>query len=75
MCAASISVRASSTRPTSASASISQNVQSQKDKLRTELEYQVALKAQVEIMSLHQKLDLLVQSSRERDAAEFTPAP
>lgn len=38
----------------------SQNVQSQKDRLRTELEYQVALKAQVEIMGLHQKLDLLI---------------
>jgi len=36
---------------------ISQNLQSQKDRLRTELEYQVALKAQFEIMQLHRKLD------------------
>jgi CRP/FNR family cyclic AMP-dependent transcriptional regulator len=36
---------------------ISQNLQSQKDRLRTELEYQVALKAQFEIMQLHRKVD------------------
>lgn len=38
---------------------ISQNVQGQKDRLRTEMEYQVALKAQFEIMQLHRKLDEL----------------
>jgi uncharacterized membrane protein len=36
---------------------ISQNMQTQKDRLRTELEYQVALKAQFEIMQLHRKVD------------------
>ena len=36
---------------------ISQNLQSQKDRLRTEMEYQVALKAQFEIMQLHRKMD------------------
>jgi CRP/FNR family cyclic AMP-dependent transcriptional regulator len=38
---------------------ISQNVQGQKDRIRTELEYQVALKAQFEIMQLHRKMDEL----------------
>ena len=38
---------------------ISQNVQGQKDRMRTELEYQVALKAQYEITQLHRKLDEL----------------
>src|SRR5439155_26405950 len=41
---------------------ISQSVQSQKDRLRTELEYQVALKAQFEIMQLHSKLDELPET-------------
>lgn len=36
---------------------ISQNLQSQKDRVRSELDYQVALKMQVEFMHLHQKLD------------------
>jgi uncharacterized membrane protein len=36
---------------------ISQNLQSQKDRLRTVMEYQVALKAQFEIMQLHRKMD------------------
>jgi uncharacterized membrane protein len=53
---------------------ISQNLQSQKDRLRTELEYQVALKAQFEIMQLHRKLDELpgtvkgIVESREKEA-------
>lgn len=38
---------------------ISQNAQAQKDRIRTELEYQTALKAQFEIMQLHRKLDEL----------------
>lgn len=38
---------------------ISQNLQSQKDRIRTQLEYQVALKMQLEIMQLHQKIDRL----------------
>jgi uncharacterized membrane protein len=46
---------------------ISQNLQSQKDRMRTELEYQVALKAQFEIMQLHRKIDELPQRIRERN--------
>jgi len=38
---------------------VSQNAQRRKDQLRTELEYQVALKMQVEIMQLHRRLDEL----------------
>jgi CRP/FNR family cyclic AMP-dependent transcriptional regulator len=38
---------------------ISQSVQGQKDRLRTELEYQVALKAQLDIIQLHRKVDEL----------------
>jgi len=52
---------------------ISQNMQSQKDRLRTELEYQVALKAQFEIMQLHQKLDALPGTLKEI-IAEKDPA-
>jgi CRP/FNR family transcriptional regulator, cyclic AMP receptor protein len=37
----------------------SQNVQAKKDRIRTDIEYQVAMKMQVEIMQLHQKLDRL----------------
>jgi len=44
---------------------ISQNMQTQKDRLRTELEYQVALKAQFEIMQLHRKLDALPATLKE----------
>jgi len=58
---------------------ISQNLQSQKDRLRTELEYQVALKAQFEIMQLHRKLDELPQALAERLTppvpARTTPRP
>ena len=38
---------------------ISQDAQGRKDRLRTEMEYQVALKAQFEIMQLHRKMDEL----------------
>ena len=38
---------------------ITQAAQGRKDRLRTELEYQVALKMQVEIMQLHRRLDEL----------------
>jgi uncharacterized membrane protein len=53
---------------------ISQNMQSQKDRLRTELEYQVALKAQFEIMQLHRKLDALPGTLREM-MEEKEPVP
>ena len=36
---------------------ISQNEQSQKDRVRNEVEYQIALKLQLEMMQLHRKLD------------------
>ncbi|QOV88200.1 cyclic nucleotide-binding domain-containing protein [Humisphaera borealis] len=39
---------------------VAQDQQSRKDRTRTELEYQVALKMQVEMMQLHQKLDTLI---------------
>jgi uncharacterized membrane protein len=38
---------------------VSQNQQSKQDRIRADIEYQVALKMQVEIMQLHQKLDRL----------------
>lgn len=52
---------------------ISQNVQSQKDRLRTELEYQVALKAQFEIMQLHSKLDALQETLVEMKSGSAPP--
>jgi CRP-like cAMP-binding protein len=36
---------------------VAQSVQSRNDRIRTEIEYQVALKMQFEIMQLHQKMD------------------
>ena len=38
---------------------MSQNRQSEKDRLATEHDYEVNLKAELEIMSLHEKIDLL----------------
>jgi uncharacterized membrane protein len=43
---------------------VSQNVQTRKDRVRTEIEYQVALKMQLEIMQLHQKMDSLRDDRR-----------
>jgi CRP-like cAMP-binding protein len=48
---------------------VAQDHQSRKDRSRTELEYQVALKMQVEMMQLHQKLDRLLGAP----AAESDP--
>lgn len=42
---------------------VSQSVQASKDRVRTEVEYQVALKMQVEIMQLHHKIDQLLPPS------------
>jgi uncharacterized membrane protein len=39
---------------------MSQYRQSEKDRIRAELEYQVNVKAHYEVMQLHQKLDRLV---------------
>ncbi len=41
---------------------VAQDQQGRKDRARTELDYQVALKMQVEMMQLHQKLDLIMES-------------
>jgi CRP/FNR family cyclic AMP-dependent transcriptional regulator len=38
---------------------ISQNVQGQRDRIRADIEYQVNLKAHLEVMQLHQKMDRL----------------
>jgi len=54
-------------------------VQTRKDRIRTDIEYQVALKMQVEIMQLHQKIDRLPEEMASRselpaDAREETAA-
>jgi uncharacterized membrane protein len=38
---------------------VSANRQTEKDRIRAELDYQVNLKAQLEVMRLHQKMDRL----------------
>ena len=53
---------------------VSQTQQSKKDRIRTEIEYQVALKMQLEIMQLHQKLDRL-QKATEQSGVESTASP
>ena len=40
---------------------MSQNRQEEKDRLRNENDYQINLKAEIEIRTLHQKIDLLMQ--------------
>jgi CRP/FNR family transcriptional regulator, cyclic AMP receptor protein len=40
---------------------VSQNRQSAKDRLRADAEYEVNLKAELEIMQLHEKMDLLTE--------------
>lgn len=55
---------------------VSQNIQGKKDRIRTEIEYQVALKMQVEIMQLHQKIDRLpeeVIATISGDKQELSP--
>jgi uncharacterized membrane protein len=49
---------------------ISQNLQAQKDRVRTELDYQVAMKVQLEIMQLHQKMDRLPEELLARLVSE-----
>jgi CRP/FNR family transcriptional regulator, cyclic AMP receptor protein len=52
---------------------VSQNAQARKDRVRTDIEYQIALKMQLEVMQLHQKIDrfdtLLERLESERDEA------
>lgn len=48
---------------------VSQNRQSEKDRLRTDLDYQVNVKAQTEIMSISRKLDDIESALKARDAA------
>ena len=47
---------------------MSQNRQDSKDRIRSELDYQVNLKAELEIMQLHEKFDRLQQELLEREA-------
>ena len=47
---------------------VSQNRQSEKDRLRTDLDYQVNVKAQTEIMAIARKLDQIEQHLHERSA-------
>jgi CRP-like cAMP-binding protein len=49
---------------------VAQNVQSRNDRIRTEIEYQVALKMQFEIMQLHQKMDRMPGEIMEKMAEE-----
>jgi uncharacterized membrane protein len=42
---------------------VSQAMQSQKDRVRSEQDYQVAVKAQLEIAQLHRKIDRLSEAS------------
>jgi uncharacterized membrane protein len=51
---------------------VAQDQQSRKDRARTELEYQVALKMQVEMMQLHQKIDRLL-AARADDSDRIRP--
>jgi CRP/FNR family cyclic AMP-dependent transcriptional regulator len=53
---------------------VSQNRQSEKDRLRTELDYQVNLKAETEIMLLARRLDVM-EAYLTRQEAEPTPQP
>jgi uncharacterized membrane protein len=39
---------------------MSQNRQDSKDRVRSELDYHVNLKAEIEVMQLHQKMDALL---------------
>ena len=48
---------------------MSQNRQAQKDRAGAEHDYEVNLKAELEIMLLHDKLDLLAQSRREENCS------
>lgn len=44
---------------------MSQNRQAQRDRLRAENDYKVNLKAEIEIRTLHEKLDHLLMKKRE----------
>jgi CRP/FNR family cyclic AMP-dependent transcriptional regulator len=52
---------------------VSQNRSGEKDRIRADLDYQVNLKAQHEIMQLHQKLDLLTQAIEGATGAKPKP--
>jgi uncharacterized membrane protein len=49
---------------------VSQNRSGEKDRIRADADYQVNLKAQHEIMQLHQKLDRLTEAVAQRDGAQ-----
>ena len=55
---------------------ISQNRSGEKDRIRADLDYQVNLKAQHEIMQLHQKLDRLTERvEQQQTSGNGAPAP
>ena len=51
---------------------MSQNRQDSRDRIRSELDYQVNLKAELEIMQLHEKFDRLREEFLERERARST---
>ncbi len=56
---------------------VSQNRQSEKDRIRADLDYQVNVKAHLEVMALHQKVDRLsamVGERRDFEDGEDVPA-
>ncbi|HEX8913423.1 MAG TPA: cyclic nucleotide-binding domain-containing protein [Humisphaera sp.] len=53
---------------------VAQDQQARKDRTRTEMEYQVALKMQVEMMQLHQKLDRLLAAGAAADPPTSRPS-
>jgi uncharacterized membrane protein len=52
---------------------MSQSRQAEKDRIKAELEYQVNVKAHVEVMALHQKIDALTEMLRPPQAAGSDP--
>jgi uncharacterized membrane protein len=54
---------------------MSQNRQDAKDRVRSELDYQVNLKAEIEIMQLHEKFDQLQSGLRDRPALPEAAPP
>ena len=53
---------------------VSQNRQSEKDRLRTDLDYQVNVKAQTEIMQMARKIDLIEAALLNPGAAPAKPS-
>jgi uncharacterized membrane protein len=51
---------------------MSQNRQDSRDRIRSELDYQVNLKAELEIMQLHEKFDRLREELLDRERGRST---